>query len=88
MVSCNEPEDVIKGTNIEPEPIIERPELTTGTANFATYVAVGNSLTSGFTDGALFRAGQASSFPNLRSQKFGLLKNLNQTIDYILHRNK
>lgn len=73
MVSCNEPEDVIKGTNIEPEPIIERPELTTGTANFATYVAVGNSLTSGFTDGALFRAAQANSFPNLLSQKFGLL---------------
>ena len=31
--------------------------ITSGSADFSTYVALGNSLTAGFTDGALFIAG-------------------------------
>lgn len=73
FVSCVEPEDVLKGTNIEPEPALELPNLVTGTVNFSTYVAVGNSLTSGFTDGALFIAAQENSFPNILAQKFSLI---------------
>ncbi len=46
--------------------------LTAGSANFSTFVAVGNSLTAGFTDGALFILGQENSMPNLVSQKFAL----------------
>ena len=49
------------------------PELVTGSADFSKYVAVGNSLTSGFTDGALFRAGQNNSLPNILAQKMALL---------------
>ncbi|AXT21209.1 G-D-S-L family lipolytic protein [Flavobacteriaceae bacterium AU392] len=49
------------------------PELSAGAANFANFVSIGNSLTAGFTDNALFRAGQANSFPNLLSQRFGLV---------------
>ncbi|WP_435136326.1 SGNH/GDSL hydrolase family protein [Formosa sp. A9] len=49
------------------------PDLTTGTADFSTYVALGNSLTSGYTDNALFIAAQNNSFPNILSQKFLLL---------------
>ncbi len=73
FASCVEPEDVLRGTNIEPEPVIEFPSLVTGTADFSTYVAVGNSLTSGFTDGALFIAAQENSFPNILAQKFSLI---------------
>jgi hypothetical protein len=32
--------------------------LTAGVANFSKYVALGNSLTSGYSDGALFIEGQ------------------------------
>lgn len=48
-------------------------ELTAGSANFSNYVSLGNSLTAGYTDNALFIAGQQNSFPNTLSQKFALL---------------
>ncbi len=48
-------------------------ELVPGSADFNTYVALGNSLTAGYTDNALFIASQNNSFPNLLSQKFALV---------------
>ena len=44
--------------------------LSIGSADFSKYVAIGNSLTAGFTDGALFQIGQVNSFPNIMSQQF------------------
>ena len=49
------------------------PELTSGSANFSKYVALGNSLTAGYSDGALFRASQQNSYPNILAQKFALI---------------
>ncbi len=46
--------------------------LTTGSADFSKYVAVGASFTSGFTDGALFKAAQENTFPNILSKKFAM----------------
>ncbi len=46
--------------------------LSAGTADFSNYVAVGNSLTAGYTDGALFKAGQENSIPNLVANKFAM----------------
>lgn len=43
---------------------------SSGTADFSRYIAVGNSLTSGYTDGALYASAQKFSFPNLMAQKF------------------
>ncbi|WP_379966859.1 G-D-S-L family lipolytic protein [Epilithonimonas sp. UC225_85] len=37
--------------------------VTSGNANFSKYVALGNSLTSGYRDGALYSSGQAESYP-------------------------
>ena len=53
-------------------PVEETIPLTAGTANLSTYVSVGNSLTAGYTDGALFAAGQMTSMPNLLAQKFAM----------------
>ncbi len=36
-----------------------------GNADFTTFVAIGNSLTAGVVDGALYEAAQKNSFPNL-----------------------
>lgn len=47
--------------------------LTAGTADFSKYVSLGNSLTAGYSDGALFIAGQEGSYPNLLSQQFALV---------------
>lgn len=43
---------------------------TPGTFNFSKYVSVGNSLTAGFMDNALYTSGQDNSFPNLLAQQF------------------
>lgn len=51
------------------EPVVE---FTAGSADFSSFVAIGNSLTAGFTDNALFIIGQQQSFPNLLAQKFAL----------------
>lgn len=68
FTACNTIEDVSR--IVTPEAL---PELTAGTADFSTYVSVGNSLTSGYTDGALFIAGQENSFPKTLSTKFALV---------------
>ena len=44
--------------------------LTAGEADFSNYVALGASFTAGFTDGALFKASQMNSFPNILTQSF------------------
>lgn len=47
-----------------------KPELSTitpskGTADFSRYIAVGNSLTSGYADNGLYLDGQKNSFPEM-----------------------
>jgi hypothetical protein len=44
--------------------------LTRGTADFSKYVAVGNSLTAGYSDNALFIEGQKVSWTNVLAQQF------------------
>jgi hypothetical protein len=46
--------------------------LTSGTANFSNYVALGNSLTAGYTDGALFEEGQNNSWTKILAGQFQL----------------
>jgi hypothetical protein len=41
-----------------------------GTVNLAKYVSIGNSLTAGYMDGALYTNGQANSFPNMLATQF------------------
>ncbi|APG60364.1 G-D-S-L family lipolytic protein [Christiangramia salexigens] len=43
-----------------------------GEADFSNYVALGNSLTAGYADGALYLEGQKNSYPNILAQKFSL----------------
>lgn len=47
------------------DPIPAPPELEAGTADFSNFIAIGDSQTAGFTDGALFIAGQENSLPNI-----------------------
>ena len=46
--------------------------VTSGTADFSKYVAIGNSLTSGYQDGALYIDGQTQSFPSMIAQQMAL----------------
>ena len=70
FIACeNEELEELRDLNSEDE-IIILPELTAGTADFSTHVALGPSFTAGFTDGGLFIAAQENSFPNLISKQF------------------
>lgn len=46
-----------------------------GTADFSNFVALGNSLTAGFSDGALYRISQENSMPAILADKFATLAN-------------
>lgn len=59
----------------EPEfdaPIDEVGFYTTGDADMSNFVAVGNSLTAGYADGALYITGQENSYPNILAGQFSL----------------
>ncbi len=43
---------------------------SSGSANFARYLAVGNSLTAGYEDNGLYLDGQVNSYPNMLAQQF------------------
>lgn len=60
LVACGDDDE---GMSIAPPVVIQ-----SGSADFTNYVALGNSLTAGYTDGALFQAGQINSFPNIMAK--------------------
>ena len=60
FVACN--------NNDEDSAPVEIP-ITPGSATFTSYVALGDSFAAGYSDGALFKAGQANSYVNILSQQ-------------------
>lgn len=64
FVACN--------SDIEGEVVAEEVPVVAGSADFSKYVALGNSLTAGFSDGALFIASQENAYPKLMSDQFAL----------------
>lgn len=52
------------------KPKVEEQVTSKGTADFTTYVALGNSLTAGYADGALYSSGQVNSYPNMLAHQF------------------
>jgi len=44
--------------------------ITPGSASFTKYVALGDSFAAGYSDGALFKAGQQNSYVNILAQQF------------------
>lgn len=53
----------------EPE-IDDIPTASSGEADFSTYVALGNSLTAGYSDGALYLEAQQNSYPSIIAGQF------------------
>lgn len=47
------------------KPEIHTIKPSSGSANFSRYIAIGNSLTAGYADGGLYRAGQLVSYPSI-----------------------
>jgi hypothetical protein len=51
---------------------IDEFKVTSGSANFTKYIAVGNSLIAGYSDGALYKTGQSYSIPNIIAKQLQL----------------
>jgi lysophospholipase L1-like esterase len=58
----------------KPEKDLIAPDITAGSLDLTTYVAVGNSLTSGYSDNGLYYEGQKSSYVNVLADQFKLAK--------------
>lgn len=61
FAACNDDDDDQRENKVD---------LDAGTADFTRYVSLGNSLTAGYTDNALFIASQNNSYPNMLAGKF------------------
>lgn len=51
------------------KPEFDTVEPSKGSADFTRYIALGNSLTSGFADGGLYLEGQQNSFPGMIAEQ-------------------
>ncbi|MCP3954480.1 MAG: G-D-S-L family lipolytic protein, partial [Desulfobacterales bacterium] len=54
-------------------PVGDTSSYSSGTADFSTFVALGDSLTAGYADGALYRHGQENSYGAILAQQFALV---------------
>jgi len=68
FVACNSDDEPF----VDPNSTDGTP-LTSGTADFSKYVALGDSFAAGFSDGALFKTGQSNSYPNIMATQFALV---------------
>lgn len=67
IISCSDDDTPTDPDGGNPVPPIE---YTSGSADLSNYVALGNSLTAGLSDAALFIDGQVASFPNMLASSF------------------
>jgi hypothetical protein len=61
------------GILVSCKPELTAPAPSKGSIDASRYVAVGNSITSGYADGALYYKGQLVSYPNLLAGQFKLI---------------
>jgi hypothetical protein len=67
VASC----DVNNELDIIEAEIVPEVALNKNGLDFSTYISIGASFTAGYTDGAMFKAAQENSFPNILAGKFG-----------------
>jgi lysophospholipase L1-like esterase len=56
--------------DVENPPPLNSGEASAGDADFTQFVSIGDSLTAGYADGALYLLGQQNSFPAMLAQQF------------------
>jgi lysophospholipase L1-like esterase len=68
FVACDSSDDFVADPNST-----DGSPLSAGSADFSKYVALGDSFAAGFSDNALFIAGQEGSYPNVLATQFALV---------------
>lgn len=76
IIACSDDDVEVKNNTSDGLPI------SAGTADFSKYVALGNSLTAGYSDNALFIEGQKNSYPAILASQFSLVGGGEFTIPY------
>ena len=66
ITSC----DVNNELEAIPGEVVQNVALETAGLDFSKYISIGASFTAGYTDGAMFKAAQENSFPNILAKKF------------------
>lgn len=72
VTGCNEDEILDSWLEDNPETTTEEVTGDSGTLDLSNYVALGNSLTAGFSDGALYPLAQANSYPSILAGQFAI----------------
>lgn len=67
FIACNNNDETVVSNSSDGLP------LTSGDANFSKFVALGDSYSAGYSDGALFAEGQKTGFVNTMAQQFALV---------------
>ena len=67
--ACNTEDDLVNERAKAFEQTKTQATGTAGSVDFTNYVAIGNSLTAGFQDGALYDNGQLNSFPMMVAEQ-------------------
>lgn len=75
FAGCEGQEDALIDDRLENNPLPEdpAPNYTAGDADFSNYIAIGNSLTAGYMDGALYDAAQQNSLPALIAEQLSMV---------------
>ncbi|WP_420575538.1 hypothetical protein [Ekhidna sp.] len=71
-LACSSEDDLIEDW-IDVNETEEPAPGTSGDLDLSSYISIGNSLTAGFADGALYNQGQENSFPNLLAGQFAMV---------------
>ncbi len=79
LLSCSDDDTIANPGTDNPDPV----SYSSGSADFSNYVALGNSLTAGFSDAALFIDGQDASYPNMLAGSFSEAGGGEFTIPYM-----
>ena len=61
---------IISACDVEFKNPVGSEESTSGTADFSNFVAIGDSLTAGYADSALYLHGQENSYPSMLAAQF------------------
>ena len=69
FVACNSDDDDVTTAPNSTDGL----PLTSGSADFSKYVALGDSFAAGFSDNALFMEGQKGAYPNIIASRFALV---------------
>jgi len=69
--ACDGQGDSLINERLEDNPLPVAAEVSSGSADFSTFIAIGASFTAGYADGALYDLAQQNSFPALMAEQLG-----------------